>query len=78
MLFPMDMRDWLPDNHLVHFIIDAIEQIGITGFKVNHRGTGSEQYPPEMMLALLVYGYVTRPVWFKDNRSCVFRKKMNT
>jgi len=59
MLFPVDMRDWLPDNHLVHFIIDAIEQIGVRGFKVNHRGTGSEQYPPEMMLALLVYSYVT-------------------
>jgi len=59
MLFPVDMREWLPEDHLVHFVIDAIEQIGVTGFKVNHRGTGSEQYPPEMMLALLVYSYVT-------------------
>jgi transposase len=59
MLFPVDMRDWLPEDHLVFFIIEAIEQIGVTGFKVNHRGTGSEQYPPEMMLALLVYSYVT-------------------
>jgi transposase len=59
MLFPVDMREWLPEDHLVHFIIDAIEQIGVTGFKVNHRGTGDEQYPPEMMLALLVYSYVT-------------------
>jgi len=53
------MRDWLPEDHLVYFIIEAIEQIGVTGFKVNRRGTGSEQYPPEMMLALLVYSYVT-------------------
>jgi len=59
MLFPVDMREWLPEDHLVHFIIDAIEQIGVTGFKVNHRGTGNEQYPPEMMLALLIYSYVT-------------------
>jgi transposase len=59
MLFPVDMRDWLPENHLVHFIIDAISQIGISGFKVNHRGSGSEQYPPEMMLSLLIYSYVT-------------------
>jgi transposase len=59
MLFPVDMRDWLPEDHLVHFVIEAIEQIGITGFKINYRGTGSEQYPPEMMLALLVYSYVT-------------------
>jgi len=59
MLFPVDMRDWLPEDHLVYFIIEAIEQIGVTGFKVNRRGCGSEQYPPDMMLALLVYSYVT-------------------
>jgi len=59
MLFPVDMRDWLPEDHLVYFIIEAIEQIGVAGFKVNRRGSGSEQYPPEMMLALLVYSYVT-------------------
>ena len=27
--------------------------------QVNDRGTGSEQYPPGMMLALLIYCYVT-------------------
>jgi len=59
MLFPVDMRDWLPEDHLVHFVIEAIEQIGVTDFKVNQRGSGSEQYPPEMMLALLIYSYVT-------------------
>jgi transposase len=31
----------------------------VRGFKVNKRGSGSEQYPPEMMLALLIYSYVT-------------------
>jgi len=59
MLFPEDMRDWLPENHLVHFVVDAVNQIGVSKFKVNKRGTGSEQYPPEMMLSLLVYSYAT-------------------
>src|SRR5215469_14395408 len=59
MLFPVDMREWLPENHLVHFVIDAVNQIGVNGFKINNRGSGSEQYPPEMMLALLVYSYAT-------------------
>ena len=59
MLIPVDMRDWLPENHLVHFVIDAIKQLELSGFKVNTRGSGDEQYPPEMMLALLVYSYVT-------------------
>jgi transposase len=59
MLFPVDMRDWLSCDHLVHFVIDAVQQLDISVFKVNHRGTGSEQYPPEMMLCLLIYSYAT-------------------
>ena len=55
MLFPVDMRNWLPENHLVHFIIDAVSQLELSGFKVNTRGSGNEQYPPEMMLSLLIY-----------------------
>ena len=59
MIFPVDMRDWLPENHLVYFIIDAVNQISLSEFKLNSRGSGDEQYPPEMMLTLLIYSYVT-------------------
>ena len=59
MMFPEDMRDWLPKNHLVHFIVDAVNQIGVGSFRINKRGTGDEQYPPDMMLALLIYSYAT-------------------
>jgi transposase len=34
--------------------------MNITGFKVNTSGSGSEQYPPEMMVMLLLYCYATR------------------
>ena len=59
MLMPVDMRDWLPENHMVHFILDAVRTLTLRGFKVNERGSGSEQFPPSMMLALLVYCYAT-------------------
>lgn len=59
MFLPCDLRDWVPADHIVHFILDAVEQIPTEHFGVNHRGTGSEQYPPTMMLALLIYCYVT-------------------
>jgi transposase len=59
MLFPVDMKDWLPENHLVHFVVDAVNQIGVGGLKVNNRGSGDEQFPPEMMLSLLIYSYAT-------------------
>jgi transposase len=59
MLLPPDLRDWLPEGHLVHFIVDAVAALPLQGFQVNVRGTGSEQYPPAMMLSLLIYCYAT-------------------
>ena len=59
MFLPCDLRDWLPPAHIVHFPLDAVEPLPLGHFRVNHRGTGSEQYPPAMMLALLSYGYAT-------------------
>jgi transposase len=59
MFLPCDLREWVPQDHIVHFILDAVEQIPTAQFHVNDRGTGSEQYPPSMMLALLIYCYAT-------------------
>lgn len=59
MLMPPDLRDWVRDDHIVHFIIDAVDQLPREYFQLNHRGTGDEQYPPRMMLSLLIYCYAT-------------------
>ncbi len=56
-LLPPDLRDWIPEDDLVHFVIEAVERVGMSAFKVNHFGTGSAQYHPRMMLALLIYCY---------------------
>ena len=50
MFLPYDLREWVPAGHIVHFILDAVEQLPIAHFRVNDRGSGSEQYPPRMML----------------------------
>jgi transposase len=59
LLLPPDLRDWVKKDHLVHFIIDAVEHIDVSSVAVNQRGSGSAQYPPSMLLALLVYSYAT-------------------
>ena len=56
-LLPPDLRDWLPADDLGHFVIEAVERVDLSAFKVNHRGTGSAQYHPRMMLALMIYCY---------------------
>jgi len=57
MLLPVDLREWVPGEDLVHFVIEAVDSMQLPSMAVNRRGTGSEQYPPRMMLALLVYCY---------------------
>jgi len=59
LLLPYDLKDWIPNNHIVHFILDAVEMVNLRSFRINHNGSGSAQYPPHMMLALLIYSYAT-------------------
>ncbi len=59
LLLPPNLRDWVPADHLVHFILDAVDALDLRQVKVNTRGTGSEQYPPHLLLALLIYSYAT-------------------
>ena len=57
MLLPVDLRQWVPEDDLVHFVIAAVDSMHLPSMGINRRGTGSEQYPPRMMLALLIYCY---------------------
>lgn len=59
MLLPPSLRDWLPPDHLVHVILDAVEQLDLSRAQVNQRGSGDAQYPPGMLLGLLIYSYAT-------------------
>ena len=57
MLLPPDLRDWVGEDDLVHFVIAAVERLPLSRFAVNERGTGDAQYPPHLLLALLIYCY---------------------
>jgi len=59
LLLPPNLRDWVPADHLAHFVVDAVEALDLRQVRVNERGTGDEQYPPSMMLGLLIYSYAT-------------------
>ena len=53
-LLPPDLRDGVPKDDLVHFIVEAVARVALEKFAINNRGTGSEQYHPQMMMALIV------------------------
>ncbi len=59
LLLPPDLRDWVSPDHMVHFVMDAVKALDLTRARTNQRGTGHAQYPPCMMLGLLIYCYAT-------------------
>src|SRR5258708_35525944 len=59
LLLPPSLRDWLPQDHLAHVIMDAVEELDLSRAQVNQRGSGDAQYPPGMLLAVFIYSYAT-------------------
>jgi transposase len=59
MLLPPDMREWVAQDDLAHFVLEAVESLDYSCAAVNVRGSGSAQYPPAMMLGVLIYCYAT-------------------
>lgn len=57
MLLPVDMREWVAGDDMAHFILEAVNLVDLQQFRFNERGCGSEQFPPRMMLAVLIYCY---------------------
>src|SRR5271154_583209 len=59
LFLPPNLRDWVPAGHLAHFILEAVAEMDLRQVRVNERGSGCPQYPPRMLLALLLYCYAT-------------------
>ena len=56
-LLPPDVREWLPEDHLAWFVIDAVGVIDTRAFYAAYRedGHGRAAYEPSMVLALVLY-----------------------
>jgi transposase len=59
LLLPVDMREWLPEDDLVFIVLDAVAALDLGEFRRRYRadGHGRAAFDPEMMVALLLYGY---------------------
>jgi len=59
LLLPPSLREWLPEGHLVWFVLDAVGAIDLGAFFAGYRddGWGRAAHDPAMMVALLVYAY---------------------
>src|SRR5450631_4054693 len=60
LLLPANLREWLPENHLVYFVSDVVDQLDLsTMHAVYEEKRGRPPYDPRLMTKLLVYGYCT-------------------
>ncbi len=59
--FPPAPRDWLPENHLVYFLLDVIPQMNLQPILQPYHAEerGQPPYHPTMLVTLLLYGYAT-------------------
>jgi len=61
LLLPPSLRDWLPQDHLAHYISDTIDELDLSAFYRRYEGGGPRNQPfhPAMMVKVLVYAYAT-------------------
>ena len=59
LLLPPSLLEWLPEDHLAWFVLDAVEEMDLSAFYGAYRedGWGRAAFEPQMMVALLLYGY---------------------
>jgi transposase len=60
-LLPPSLQEWLPQDHLAHFISDTVDQLELKAFYERYEGGGSRNQPfhPAMMVKVLVYAYAS-------------------
>ena len=46
LLLPPDLKDWVADDDLAHFIVEAAERIDMGAVHVSRSGSGKAQYQP--------------------------------
>ncbi|MFD0509971.1 transposase [Streptomyces sp. NBC_00371] len=58
-LLPVDMREWLPQDHVVWTLLEVVDHLDLSTIESRYAlgGTGRRAYDPRMMLALLIYAY---------------------
>jgi transposase len=53
------MRDWLPDGHLVWFVLEVLDELDLARFEATARlgAAGRAPFDPRTLLGILIYGY---------------------
>lgn len=79
-LFPVSPQDWLPENHLVYFLLDVVSELDLSEIYDHDakKKQGRAAYSPRMMTTLLLYAYCvgvpsSRKIEMKTYEDLAFR-----
>ncbi len=80
LLLPLNIQDWIPEDHLAIFISDMVDEMDLTSIYIYYEGEerGAPPYDPHMMTKLLIYSYcvgvtASRKIEIKLQEDIAFR-----
>ena len=56
---PPSPRDWLPEDHLVYFLLDLVDELNLHPILATSGGVtrGTTPYHPQLLVKVLLYAY---------------------
>ena len=60
-IFPPNIEDWLPEDHLARFVVDIVNRLDLSNIRSSYseQAKGQKAYDPAMMVSLIFYCLIT-------------------
>ena len=77
LLLPPSLREWLPEDHLAWFVLEAVGELDLAAFYARYRddGHGRAAHDPAMMVALFLYAYAIGVRSSRGDRAALPRRR---
>ena len=56
-VLPRSVDDFVPSDHPARLIVDVVSRLDVSSIRSKYKPGSKRAYPPEMLVALLLYGY---------------------
>lgn len=58
-MLPACVQDYVPENHLVRFIVEIVDQLDLQPIVNTYAGKGKKPFHPALLVSLIFYSYAT-------------------
>ena len=71
-LLPLNLDEFVPKNHISRVLNDLIEHVDIGSIESTYSDNGCPAYNPRLLLKILLYGYLLKPLRPEGRRFSFF------